>query len=954
MYTHKLSKAVRLAIALGATATAVSVPAVAVEVEQSADVERIQVTGSRIRRTDMETSSPIQITSSEEIKLSGFTRVEDLMNSLPQIEAAQTAFIANGASGTATLDLRGLGATRTLVLVNGRRLQPGGLSTQSADINQIPAALVERVEVLTGGGSATYGADAVAGVVNFVMKDDFEGIEIVAGASGYQHKNRNKYLQGLMDNAGFEYPTGSTGIDGRTYNIDLTMGGGFDGGRGHATVYATWRKVEELRQGARDYSSCAFNNAGTACGGSATSPIPNFFISPYRELTEGAGPEPDYDHEVFWMQTANGFAPYADNLYNYAPINHFMRPDERYTLGAFINYELSDRFRPYAEVSYMHNRTTAQIAESGTFFRGFAFDITSPAFTEAQREQLAAEFGPDVTQVWAEIGKRNSEGGPRQDILEHSSYRLVIGTEGALNDNWMYDISLQYGSTSSSSVYMNDYYTPKFADALGAIGSNCTGSCIPDYLVFQPGGVTPESAALLGGTGIRAGITTQTIVNGFVTGDLGVTVPSHSYPIAAVLGFENREVSFENNSDEVFAQGQLAGQGGPIPSLKGSYNVKEIFGELSIPLLEDMPAVRDLTLDLGARYSHYNTSGGESTYKVGIDWTPVDNWKVRASYNRAVRAPNVSELFESTSIGLWSGADPCAGTSPTLSQEQCALTGMDASQYGNAGTESPASQYNGLFGGNVNLKPEIADTYTFGIVANPIEGFNFSIDYFDIVIDEVIGSVNPELQITQCALTGIAAFCDNIVRDNTGGLWRGDAGYVIAPDINLASRHWRGIDVSSNYQTDLLGGTFTAKLIGSYSLKKEYEPLPGLDSAIYDCSGKISTACFPQPKWRHTMTLSYSTGDFWTAQAKWRYFGGVDYVGSVDQIIGSGIASQSYFDVNATFELTDYAALLIGMNNIFDKEPPMVGATLAQNANTVAGYYDTLGRYLHASITLRF
>ena len=331
------------AIALSATA-----PAFAQDAADDENVEELIVTGSRIVRKDLTSVSPLSITSSEDVKLSGFTRVEDLMNSLPQIEAAQTSFISNGATGTASLDLRGMGTARTLVLINGRRMQPGGLG-QAADINQIPTALIERVEVITGGASATYGADAVAGVVNFVMDTDFEGLEITAGASGFQHNNDNSYIQGLMDLRDFDYPTGSSGIDGQSYTIDMTMGSEFADGKGHATVYATWRKDEELTQASRDYSSCALNSSATACGGSGNAIVPNFYVS-----------QPDADGNFDWGNwdywtldpSGDGFIPSVGNVYNYAPVNHFMRPDERWSMGAFADYEINETFNPYLEVSF--------------------------------------------------------------------------------------------------------------------------------------------------------------------------------------------------------------------------------------------------------------------------------------------------------------------------------------------------------------------------------------------------------------------------------------------------------------------------------------------------------------------------------------------------------------------------------------------------------------------------
>ncbi|TXH93452.1 MAG: TonB-dependent receptor [Rheinheimera sp.] len=956
---NKTANAVRIALAFGAASTAAFTSASVSAQEQTEEakekVERIEVTGSRIKRVDVETASPVQITSSEDIKLSGFTKIEDLMNSLPQIEASETSFQANGASGNATLDLRGMGAQRTLVLVNGRRLQPGGINNAgAADVNQIPAALVERVEVLTGGGSATYGADAVAGVVNFVMKKDFEGMELTLGGSGYQHNNDNKYIQGLMDKRKFEYPTGSSGIDGKTGNIDLTMGGSL-GSKGHVTAYATWRQVDELRQEARDYSSCALNDPGTACGGSGNAIVPNFFIRPYT------GSDSDYDLEQFWTLDSNSkFIPSVGNAYNYAPINHFMRPDERYTFGAFANYEISEYVRPYLEVSFMNDRTVAQIAESGTFFaEDYILDINSPLFSDAQRAQFRSEFGADVKKVAASVGKRNVEGGPRQSDLEHTSFRMVVGTEGIINDTWSYDMSFQHGVTSSGVAYLNDFYGPRIAQALGAEGADpCTGSCVP-YQIFKYNGVTPEQAKPLTGTAVMKGVTSETILNGFASGELGFNLPSHSMPVAAVIGVEHRENKFERSADEVFEKGLLLGQGGQTASIEGGYTVKEVFGELSIPLVEDVGIFKDVTLGLGGRYSDYSTSGGEPTYKAELDWTPVDDWKIRASYNRAVRAPNVGELFAPQTNGLWNGVDPCAnkagGGAPSANAEQCARTGVTAAQYGKI-TPSLAGQYNGLFGGNPDLKPEVADTMSFGIVGQPLDNLNLSIDYWDIKLDEVIGNVSAQLTVDQCIATGAAAFCDNIKRAPNGSLWIGSNAYVQATNINLASRHWRGIDVSSNYEQEVFGGKLTVKMIGSISMKKEYVELPGVvaPGATYDCSGNVSVDCFAQPKWRHTLSASYTTGDWWSATAKWRYFGKVDYEGTTDLLIPNGISAQSYLDLVGSFDVNDHVSLLAGVNNVLDKEPPMVGLTLSTNANTVSGYYDTLGRYLHASVTVRF
>ncbi|QTH64773.1 TonB-dependent receptor [Psychrosphaera ytuae] len=954
---NKLANSVRLAIAFGAAATALPATSAFAAEEEAKEIEKIEVTGSRIKRTDIETATPVTITSAEDIKLSGYTKVEDILNSLPQIQASQTSFISNGASGTANINLRGMGTNRTLVLINGRRMGPGGLNSQNADINQIPAALVKRAEVMTGGGSSVYGADAVAGVVNFVMNDDFEGFEITAGASGYQHNNDNDYIQGLMDKRGFEYPTGNSGIDGKQFNLDLTMGGEFANGKGHAVVYATYRDIEELRQEARDYSSCALNSAGTACGGSGNAIIPNFYVG-VPGLDDDGQPTIDWNgfSNYYTLTPESGFQASSGNVYNYAPVNHFMRPDKKYSLGAFIDYEINDHARPYMEISMMNDVTRAQIAESGTFFNeAYMIDYDSPLLSDAQRSFLTTELGLESGDEFATyIGKRNVEGGPRSSNLEHSSFRIVVGSEGEINDTWSYDASYQFASVTSSSVYINDFFAPRITTALSANGESCadTSGCVP-YEVFTYQGVTPEQANTLTGVGIRKGYAKETIFNAFVSGEFDITVPTADMPVAAVFGVERRDQYFESISDEVFEKGLLLGQGGPTATLIGGYDVSEIFTEFSIPLVDGAAFAESLALEIGYRYSDYSTSGGESTYKAMVDWSVTDDIKFRAGYNRSVRAPNVEELFASQSLGLWGGVDPCAGDTPALSAAQCANTGVTADQYGNIAA-SPASQYNALYGGNPDLNPEIADTVTLGVVANLTDDINVTVDYFNIELDQAISSIDPELTVEQCGVTGDAAFCDNVTRNSAGSLWVGQQGFVQATDINLGGIHFEGVDLSANYSTDFQGGQLSANFIGTYMLTKEFDP--GIAGTAYDCVDTINTQCFAQPEWRHNVKVSFQSDSIWAVTANWRYFGQVSYDGTSDTLLveDGGIDAQSYFDIKGAFEINEYTAVLVGVNNVFDKEPPMVGGSLSSNANTVAGFYDTLGRYLHASVTFKF
>ncbi len=946
---HKKLLSLAVSSALGLTAS-LMVTGVAVAQDQDQDenqedlLEEVIVTGSRIATVDgFGRTSPVTVVGMDEIESTGLTRVEDILNSLPQVETALHSFDANGISGTASIDLRGLGAARTLVLLNGRRLQPGGVSTQSVDVNQIPSAMIERVEVLTGGASATYGADAVAGVVNFILRR-VTGVEISAGISGYQHDNNNKYLTGLMDQKGFEYPTGGSGIDGQAYNIEVIIGGDFADGRGNATVWGTWRSNQELLQSERDYSSCALNGAGTVCGGSANAIVPNFFIAP---AVDGVS---DYSRSEFLSLTSDSTLIPDDgtNRYNYAPVNHFMRPDERWSIGGIVDYEINEHAIAYLEGNFANDRTFGQIAESGTFFATEYFlPLDNSVFSEGFRDSLT-DIWPDADEFGVYIGKRNVEGGPRRQDFDHSGFRIVTGLKGSINDDWDYDVSYLYGSTSSSQAYQNDMLTQNIGIAVDGDACAATAGCIP-YEVFTYQGVTQEAAAALLGTAISVGKSSTAIINGYVTGDTGWNI-GNADSIMVAGGFEHRTESYERISDTTFQTGALAGQGGPTPSISGSYNVKEFFAEGNIPLLTNVKGAQALNLDLAYRYSDYSTSGGSSTYRAGFNWQPIDLLSVRVGYNRAVRAPNVGELFAAQSLGLWTGVDPCAGPTPVQTAAQCANSGVTPAQYGNVNI-SPAGQYNGLFGGNPLLDPEVADTWTAGIIINPMDTMTISVDYWQIKIEDSISNVGATTILDQCGLFG--QLCDQVIRNQSGNLWQGTNGFVQDTTLNIGSNKWEGVDLAFNWATDGLGGTWTTNMIGTYMMTKETTPLD--ESTTYDCQGLISTRCFPSPKWRHTASLQYDSNEWWSITARWRFFDGVDYDGSTDQIAQDNMSdNQNYIDLSARFLFLENHDISIGINNIFDKEPPMVGGNLSNNANTTAGFYDTLGRYLFAQATFRF
>jgi len=930
------------------------------ETDEDLLLEEVIVTGTRIKSVDgFGRTSPVTVVDMQEIESFGYTRVEEFLNTLPQIEYANTSFDSNGAEGAANLDLRGLGPERNLVLINGRRVQPGGVYQYAPDINQIPAQMIERVEVLTGGASATYGADAVAGVVNFIMRR-VDGVEARIGMNGYQHDNRNGYIQGLMDEQGFDYPKGGSGIDGKSYNASIVIGGDFGDGRGNATAYATWRSNNALLWGQRDYSSCALNSMGTACGGSSqATEIPNFWISPLTE--DGWGPSGyDFFQEEFLVLQPDSSLLVDDwrnpsNLYNYAPINFYMRPDERWSLGAFVNYEINPHAVAYLESMFTSDGTNSQIAETGTFWYFSPLPISNAYFPENFRKSLE-ELWPGADEFGIYIGKRNVEGGPRKDQLRHNSFRIVTGVRGTLTDEWEYDISYLYGQTGSSSTYVNDFLAPRIGIAVDSRLCEADRSCIP-YQVFTYQGVTKEAADSLSGTGTAIAKTSTTVIQAYVTGTTPWGLPAGDIMTAA--GFEHREVDFERTADTIYKEGQLMGWGGwSLDDLSGGYSVNEVFIEANVPLLANLSLVRNMTLDLAYRWSDYSTSGPSSTYRAGLDWQVLEWLRFRTGYNRAVRAPNIAELFEPQQPGGYAGGDPCEGTEPIYSFEQCARTGVTAQQYGQI--DAPPFEYdwwhNAIYGGNPNLGPEKADTLTAGLVFEIGEAMQFSLDYWDIRIKNAIEEMDPAIALDQCALNG--NLCDLIHRaPGSGSLWRSRDGYIYGIAWNLGELHYRGIDVAWNWSP---GDNWQMDLIGTWYLKKQTTVIPNDPSTALDCVGLVRTpgfddpgGCIATPKWRHTATLTYDSNSFWSLTGRWRFFSKITYDGDVDQIAADNLDAQNYLDVSAVFRFMETHDLTLGVNNILDREPPLVGPTLRSNANSI-NMYDLLGRFLFANLTLRW
>lgn len=1021
--------------------------------EAGGEIPVIIVTGSRIPQLNLESPAPVTVVSSEEIKAQGTTRVEDLLNSLPAVFASQASSLSNGADGTASVDLRGLGTSRTLSLVNGRRLLPGDPSPTSgsaADINIIPATMLKQVEVLTGGASSTYGADAVAGVVNFIIDKDFTGFRVDGQYSFYQHQNRNKTMPPLLDArigqglSGYDYPKGSVS-DGGTVDTTVAFGTNFNDDRGHAMAYFGYRKVNAITQRQRDYSACVLQNnrsplpsPAPRCGGSATSDNGNVIVF---DDPRGTG----VTSTIYTFGPGGAFNN-STTLFNFAPYNFYQRNDERYTAGLFVDYEINDAIKPYMEFMFMDDSTVAQIAPSGDFGNTLTINCDNPLMSAAQQAvvcdnenlingflgsgtsqfplAVGASFNPNpgapaidfvdtlgtvYNKGFFQLLRRNVEGGPRRAALDHTNYRAVLGTKGDLGEAWSYDAYYQYGRTTYSQVYSNEFSIVRLNNALNVVTDSRPGSatfgqpicrsvldgsdlnCVP-YNVFNGAGAASQAAVdYLSAVGFQKGRTSEQVLSLSFTGELGkygVQTPWASNGVVVNIGTEWRKESLNLNTDNAFTTGDLTGQGGATLPISGSFDVLEFFGETHIPIVED-GFVKDLSLDAGYRRSHYKTSAGNKyntdTYRIAIDLAPIKDIRFRGAYNRAVRAPNIQELFATPTVGLAGSTDPCTDITISATDYGCLAQGLVVGQ---GTTSNPAGQYNGLLGGNPNLTPEKATTKTFGVVLQPrmLPRFSMTIDYYDIKIEEAISPPNPDAILKDCVTNATATFtplsCSLVHRDVSGSIWLTPNGYVDTIPNNIGSTHTKGIEFGASY-TQPVGGlgklniSFNGTYLDKYKVDNGY-------TQPYDCAGLYGPVCSaggtttsgaPLPKWRHKMRTSLEMPNGIGVSLQWRYIGKVkaetlESNQSLNSAFtfdpGLHLKAISYFDLMTSYTIAKQYKFRLGVNNLFDKQPPLVtsgnsgrdGSNLCPtgpcNGNTYPATYDALGRYIFMGVTLDF
>jgi iron complex outermembrane recepter protein len=987
----------------GGFAVAIGSPAVfsadaGSEVDEHERIGSMLVTGTHIPNRNLTSISPVVSVDEDAIAGSGLTRVEDVLNRLPQVSPDQGGNISNEATGTATVDLRGLGPQRTLILVNGRRLMPGDPTRSgvaAADINQVPAALVERIDVLTGGASAVYGADAVAGVVNFVMKDDFDGMRLDVQRSLYQHRNDSS-IRDVVAARGFRTPDVNV-RDGYGTDVTFLLGINSDDGRSNVTFYGGYRDLSALKQSERDYSACALRSGDVfTCGGSDTT-SPALFI-PIEQATA------ELLEEAYTIGPGDVLIPYDPDLhqYNFGPANYLQRPDERYTAGFFARSAFNERVELHAEFAFMRDTTTSQVAPGGAFLgQGndigghYTVNCDNPFLSASELQILCTDRGLTASDdALVALGKRNVEGTPRQVELEHTSYRAVLGSRGQIAPGWDYDVYGSYGTTLYDQGLLNDFSATRIGRALLAVDNgagevecranvdadptNDDPSCVP-YNLFRLGGITPEQVDYLQTPAFSSGRTTEIVASALVIGDLGqhgVRLPWASGGIGIALGAEYRREESEFTPDALLLTGDISSETKVLPT-SGSFDVSELFIEARAPILQDKPAARLLEIEAGYRYSDYSLGFATDTYKLGANWAITDDVRFRAGYQRAVRAPNIQELFVPQRVDNVGYGDPCANgvdgelpEDPNATAENCTYTGVPLDRYGTI--VGSVAGGNALVGGQPLLQPETADTWTFGIVLTPraIEGLSLSVDYYDIDISDVVGTYGSFLIVNNCLTTHAPSYCSLIHRDPaTLSLWLGENGYVVDVNVNTGSRRTRGVDLDASYHVDIgAGGELGLQLIGTYVRELVIGPIAGFPT--YDCKGYFGFTCgVPTPRWRHQARVTWSSPFDLDLTLTWRYVEAVvnESTSTNPQLAfftpatDGRIPSASYLDLAASYAMNVGSAdlvLSLGVNNIADKSPPLLGGfTIGPpygNGNAYAQFYDPLGRYAFFGMSAQF
>jgi len=1021
----------RSAVLAGAI-TAICSPVLAQDQDDEDELlDEVVITGTRIQNQNIISASPITTIGAEEIAQQQTPNIERVFRDLPITIPGDGENVNNGSSGQATLDLRGLGPERSLIMIDGKRLAPYDINgIVTTDV--IPVNMLKRVDVVTGGASAVYGSDALSGAVNFILKDDFEGVEVDLGYSD----------------------TEGGGED--SYNISVLMGANFDGGRGNITVGGGRTQRGSILLADRDYG--IFGVASSTGSGLSSAPAqPSADCSGNTEFTTahstGVGSTTSIPATLN-LRSGNSYQFRDDGSlvqgecarFNFNPFNYYQTPQERWQATTVARYEANEHVEFYARTTFSANTSTFQIAPSGTFGAAFTIPVMNPFFTGATRTTIiddlntgAQQFLTDTNQSlatlqaimnptqddldaitalqgalasdplgFAAVGiqdfngdgvfdandaftstarRRTLELGPRTGIFDTDYQQFVFGARGTLPgvaDGWNYDISYQRGE--SDFVETRDGFTnlTNLAAGINTVSAtSCTdlngtvtaAPCTP-INIFGPFGAITDAQRDSGffiaiASDLRK--TVQTVYHASVDGSFdNLSLPWADDGLAVAVGFEMREESASSSPDDCLKLAPASCQGGAggnrLP-VAGKYSADEVFVEAILPLAQDHQFFRNVSLEVGFRYSDFDLQGDTDSWKAGLSWEIVDGFRFRYMEQQAVRVANVGELFSPVTTGLDNATlDPCSIgnlTPPAPGStlfNRCVQTGMLPSQVGTV-PDIISGQVNVFSGSNPNFtpRPETARTRTFGFVweTDMISGFpaTISLDYYDIEIKDYIDQPTGQESLDLCYVLGDPVTCAGIVR--VGGALGESSTGTPAFFTNFTMFAAEGIDLRANTDFDIgRFGEMSVSYVAHMYLTNEFQTTAL--SAVVDCNGFYGTSCDPVPEYRSTLRVNWY-GESLDASLLWRYIGEMDaQVNEAAALFPAfrSVDAQSYLDLSVGYGIGDFARVALLVSNLADEEPPILGnetgSTSFNSGNTFPSIFDSLGRTYSVNLKLMF
>ncbi|TMO08005.1 TonB-dependent receptor [Pseudoalteromonas sp. S327] len=929
------------------TAAATASNSVLAQDEQATKIERVEVTGSRILREGAIAPAPVTVISGEQLINTGAVNIGEALNNLPAL--GNTYSMANsgrfiGTAGLNILDLRNMGTDRTLVLVNGKRHVSSSAGSQAVDTNTIPSVWVERVEIITGGASAVYGADAVTGVVNFILKDNIEGMDfsVTRGFADLNSYNNEK--------ATFSY------------------GSNFDNDRGNAAFAIEYSGQDSLNALDHPWTSTSFSSLPNQA---QTDENKNSADFPDKILTPNAGYFAINDAGVYALEDPskfiNSFNPdssardlYIGNnadpyscaecdFFNLGQFEEIQPEFERYNVNFKVNYDVTDDLNVYFDAKYVNSQGES-IGQPAFFFfdSDNSIKIDNP-YLDPDIKARMQEEGVDSIMV----NRMMSDLGRRVENNTRETTRFVTGLKGTVFEDWELDTSVVYGQTDLERENGANMILANYFNALDAV-EDADGNIVCRSAAAQADGCVPVNIMGFGAPSQQAidyintvSVGTSTIKQTVVSGSLanGAIFELPAGYVGVAFGAEYRKEESETKEPDN-AEGTFFNALGED---KGSFNVREVFFEATMPILTDLPLIQDLVFDTAVRHADYSTIGEATSWKLGLDWTVNDELRVRVTQSAALRAPNISEVFGAASQTFYNVEDPCRAenianlSNAATRTANCAALGV-ASDF-NSGYDS--ASLDGLTSGNRDVKGEESTSTTVGIVYQPefLENAVLTIDYWEIDLENAIDTIDAQEILDRCvdSTTGIDnQYCNLITRNASG-----EISLIQNSVLNVAGQKASGVDFELGYDFDALEGSFKTRLIGTYLIERKDYPFQDDPSSYIEYAGTTGEA-----KWQTNLSVSYVMDNFYST-VETRFISEVDLYTNVELASNSNPSNQmsygKYFitDMTVGYNFDSGLGVKVGVDNLFNRKLPYGTRGTGENSAS----YDNIGRFGYINLS---